>query len=199
MTISWYGEACFLIEDGGVRILTTPPSKESGLPAPRLKTDIMLFSGPGSDNPPTGGDGFVISGPGEYEVKNIGVSGIADGANTLYVIESNGLKVAYLGFLGRELDGEKLEELKSPDIVLVPVGGGGVLDAETAMNLINKIEPSVAVPMLFSVKGLKIKRAPIGDFLKESGVKDASPLPKLSVKKKDLLEEKTKITILDAS
>ena len=44
MTISWYGEACFLLESGGIRILIEPPQKESGINSPRLKSDILIYS-----------------------------------------------------------------------------------------------------------------------------------------------------------
>jgi len=206
MTISWYGEACFLLENGGVRVLIEPPQKESGINSPRLKSDILIYSksrnseGPPFNGPETGT--FVIDSPGEYEIKGINVLGISDEENTLYKIEIDGIKIAHLGFLDKDLDNGKMALINDPDIVLVPVGNGlpaqagAVLDAEKAMKLINKIEPSVAIPMLYDIKGLKIKRAPLSVFLKESGTKE-SPRPKLTIKKKDLIEEETKIVILE--
>ena len=199
MTISWYGEACFLLESGGVRILIEPPQKESGINSPRLKSDILIYSKSRnseelSPNGPETGT-FVIDSPGEYEIKGINVLGIADEENTLYNIEIDGIKIAHLGFLSKDLDNGKMDLINDPDIVLVPVGNGAVLDAEKAMKLINKIEPSVAIPMLYDIKGLKIKRAPLSVFLKESEAKESSQ-PKLTVKKKDLTEEETKIVIL---
>jgi len=205
MTISWYGEACFLLESGGVRVLIEPPQKESGINSPRLKSDILIYSksrnseGPPFNGPETGT--FVIDSPGEYEIKGINVLGIADEENTLYNIEMDGIKIAHLGFLSKDLDNGKMALINDPDIVLVPIGNslpaqaGAVLDAEKAMKLINKIEPSIAIPMLYDIKGLKIKRAPLSIFLKESEAKE-SPQPKLTIKKKDLIEEETKIVIL---
>jgi len=229
MTISWYGEACFLLESGRVRILIEPPQKESGINSPRLKSDILIYStplevrrarasagapgvllltgsksrnseGPSLNGPETGT--FVIDSPGEYEIKGINVLGIADPstgsgqANILYNIEIDGIKISHLGFLGKDLDNGKMALINEPDIVLVPVGNGAVLDAEKAMKLINKIEPSVAIPMLYDIKGLKIKRAPLSIFLKESEAKESSQ-PKLTIRKKDLIEEETKIVILE--
>ena len=200
MTISWYGEACFLLEAGGTRILIEPPSKESGIVSPRLKSDILISSKP-LDNE---SGAFIINSPGEYEIKGINIVGVGDSstgsgqANIIYNIEMDGIKIVHLGFLNKELDNEKLELLGNPGIVLVPVGGlsGEILDAESAMKLVNKLEPSIAIPMLFDIKGLKIKRAPISDFIKESEAKD-SPVPKLVVKKKDINEDETKIVILE--
>lgn len=193
MTISWYGEACFLLESGGIRILVEPPQKDSGINPPRLKSDILIYSKPRNEKPEV--ETFVIDGPGEYEIKGINILGIANGENTLYNIEIDGVKISHLGFLGKDLDDEKMTLLDDPDIVLVPVGSGDVLDAEAAMNLTNKIEPSIVIPMLYDIKGLKIKRAPLSVFLKESEAKEA-PQSKLTIKKKDLAEEETKIVIL---
>lgn len=206
MTIFWYGEACFLLESGGVRILIEPPQRESGVNSPRLKSDILIYSksrnseGSPFNGPETGT--FVIDSPGEYEIKGINVLGIADEKNNLYSIEMDGIKIAHLGFLSKDLDNGKMTLINDPDIVLVPVGNGlpaqadAVLDAEKAMKLVNKIEPSIAIPMLYDIKGLKIKRAPLSVFLKESGTKKSSQ-PKLTIKKKDLIEEETKIVILE--
>ena len=205
MTISWYGEACFLLESGGVRILIEPPQKESGINSPRLKSDILIYSRPkearltsfeAAKSQSNNNEAFVIDSPGEYEIKGINVLGIADEENILYNIEIDGIKIAHLGFLGKDLDNGKMALINDPDIVLVPVGNGTVLDAEKAMKLINKIEPLVAIPMLYDIKGLKIKRAPLSVFLKESEAKESSQ-PKLTIKKKDLIEEETKIVILE--
>jgi L-ascorbate metabolism protein UlaG (beta-lactamase superfamily) len=203
MTISWYGEACFLLENGGVRILIEPPQKESGINPPRLKTDILIYSRPRDDKPEESG-AFEIDGPGEYEVKGVNIVGVSDGfdklttggENTLYYIEMDEIKIAHLGFLKEEPSAEKLAILDDPDILLIPVGNNDVLDAEKAMKLINKIEPSIAIPMLYDFKGLKTKRAPISGFLKESEAKESAQ-PKLVIKKKDLIEEETKIVILE--
>ena len=117
------------------------------------------------------------------------------------------LKIAHFGFLKKEPNNEKLEQIGNPDIVFAPVGGlkSELLDAEAAMKLINKMEPKIAIPMLYDIsarggsasggKGLKINRAPLSLFLKESEAKE-SPVPKLIIKKKDLIEEETKIVIL---
>lgn len=193
MTISWYGEACFLLETGGTRILIEPPSKESGLAVPRLKSDILISTKPLNNE----NGAFVIDSPGEYEVKGVNILGIGDGDNTIYSIEMDEIKIAHLGFIKKELDNEKLELLGEPDIVLVPTGGlkDELFDAEAAVKLINKMEPKIAIPMLYDTRGLKIKRAPIADFIKESEAKDL-PVPKLTIKKKDLAEEETKIVIL---
>ncbi len=197
MTISWYGEACFLLESGGTRVLIEPPSKESGLNPPRLKSDILIYSKSRGERREDS-DTFIIDGPGEYEVKNINISGIGDDESIIYNIEIDNIKAVHFGFLKKEPNNEKLELIGSPDIVFAPVGGlkDELFDAEAAMKLINKMEPKIAIPMLYDIKGLKTKRAPLSVFLKESEAKE-SPISKLTIKKKDLIEEETKIVILE--
>ena len=199
MTISWYGEACFLLESGGVKILIEPPQKESGINPPRFKSDVLIYSKPRNGKQALNDletAAFVVDSPGEYETKGVNILGINDEDNILYNIEMDGIKIAHLGFLNKDLNDEKMTFLDDPNVVLIPVGDKPVLDAETAMKLINRLEPSVAIPMLYNIKGLKIKRAPLSAFIKESEAKD-SPQPKLTVKKKDLTEEETKIVILE--
>ena len=211
MTISWYGEACFLLESGGTRVLIEPPQKESGLNPPRLKSDVLIYStsrGNKTEHDESTDNSFIIDGPGEYEIKNVNISGIGDDENTIYVIEMDDVKIAHFGFLKKEPNNKKLEQIGNPDIIFTPVGGlkDELLDAEAAMKLINKMEPKIAIPILYEIaakggaafggKELKTKRAPLSLFLKESEAKDA-PMPKLIIKKKDLIEEETKIIILE--
>ncbi|OGD40106.1 hypothetical protein A3I30_00975 [Candidatus Azambacteria bacterium RIFCSPLOWO2_02_FULL_44_14] len=199
MTISWYGEACFLLEAGGVRILTDPPSSDTGLAAPRLKADILILSKP-ADVPGASSEAFVIADPGEYEIKDVSVRGVSvpikNKPHTVYLIEMDGIKIAHLGYLAEELSSEQLEALKDPDIIILPVGGEDVLDTEAAAKVIKEVEPRLVVPSLFSVKGLKRKAAPLSEFMKEVSAKE-QPQPKLTIKKKDLDPETTKIFPLE--
>ena len=197
MIISWYGEACFLLEAGGTRVLIEPPTKDSGIAPPRAKSDVLIYSKPRGEKPEEGG-AFIVDGPGEYEIKGVNILGIAAKNTTIYNIEMDGIKIAHLGFLEGGLDNDSIELIDDPEIVLVPAGGlkGEILDAEAAMKAISQLEPSIAIPMLYDIKGLKTKRAPLSAFIKESEAKNA-PQPKLTIKKKELTEEETKIVILE--
>ena len=188
-----------MLEAGGVRILTDPPSSDTGLAAPRLKADILILSKP-ADVPGASSEAFVIADPGEYEIKDVSVRGVSvpikNKPHTVYLIEMDGIKIAHLGYLAEELSSEQLEALKDPDIIILPVGGGDVLDTEAAAKVIKEVEPRLVVPSLFSVKGLKRKAAPLSEFMKEVSAKE-QPQPKLTIKKKDLDPETTKIFPLE--
>jgi hypothetical protein len=60
----------------------------------------------------------------------------------------------------------------------------------------SQIEPNIIIPMHYQIPKLKLKLDGVDKFLKTMGIKSISPLPKLSIKKKDILSEEAKIVIL---
>ena len=71
--------------------------------------------------------------------------------NVAFVITIDDLVVAHLGDLRREPCKEALEELSRADILLVPVGGNGGLDAKTAVKVVRSIDPRLVIPMHYKV------------------------------------------------
>jgi len=70
---------------------------------------------------------------------------------------------------------------------LVPVGGLKVIDAETAVKVINQIEPKIVIPMHFG-KLPSLDFAPVETFFKEMAVTPELQ-EKLKINQKDLPEE----------
>lgn len=184
MDITWYGHSCFRItERGQVSVVTDPYSEEIGLPPLKLKADVVTVSHnqPGHANlDAVRGDGYVLTGPGEYEVGGTFLSGIpmhhvdeASGHinhNVAYVVRYDNLTVLHLGDLGHVPDQSTIESLGEVNVVLVPVGGGKSLKAAMAAEVIALIEPQYIVPMHYALPGLKIELDPLEKFLKEMGV-----------------------------
>jgi len=141
--------------------------------------------------------GFLINGPGEYEVKDVGVKGFLsetayDGAklNTIYQISMEGINICFLGALSNPaLSPETFESLEDIDILFVPIGGNGVLDPVVAYKLAVSLEPGIIIPMHYSKETLQ-------KFLKEGGEDDIKSLDKLVIKKKDLEGKEGEIVIL---
>jgi len=140
---------------------------------------------------------FVISGPGEYEVKGVSVRGFASdteyggekGINTIYSIALEGMDLVFLGALGTStLPQAAKAELDEIDILFLPVGGNGVLDHADAYKLAVQLEPKVVVPMHYTQETLK-------KFLKEAG-EDIAPIDKLTLKRKDLEGKEDEIIVL---
>ena len=137
---------------------------------------------------------FIISGPGDYEVKDVFVKGVMSKAiifgkdyiNTIYSFTLDNIKVAFLGALAdSEISKEVQEVIDSPDILFVPIGGKNVskevslLDAKSAAKLALLFEPKLIIPMSYDDNSLKM-------FLKELGEDKAEVVDKLTLKLKDL-------------
>lgn len=212
MHIIWFGLSSFKIISKDVTIFTDPFGKAAGLTPPRGAAQIVISSN--ADNElannfsSISGDPFLITGPGEYDIKSIFIKGIPSKTKTendkenalahsaIYSMSIEGINVGFLGgFFGKALSDFQEEELNDIDVLLVPVGGGAVCDAEAATSVINQIEPKIVIPMHYKSPGLALKLDPLEKFLKEMGGK-GEEMDKLIVKKNDLEEEKTKLIIL---
>ncbi len=171
-------------------------------PQAKISADITLFT---SMNTETAShaisekSGFVIDGPGEYEVKDVFIKGFLSEAkhsstglklvNTIYMITFEGMKLCFLGALSNpELHTDLREMLEDVDILFVPIGGDSVLDPAVAYKLAVSIAPSVIIPMYYSKQTLE-------HFLKEGGQK-IEAIDKLVVKKKDLEGKEGEIILL---
>lgn len=210
MTINWYGEGCFKIQTNGTTILTDPVDAAStGLNAPRFKADIVIktiLPSPvagkmKSASAPIEGEGRVIAGPGEYEVKGVRITGwplIKDSAagfiKTVYRLRTDELTLGLLGHLSEFNEPAILEEIDGIDILFIPTGGRPFITQEAAAKLVRQINPKVVIGSFFKIPGLKRKSDTADEFLKEIGQK-VQPEEKFSAKKKDL-SEKTKVVLL---
>jgi L-ascorbate metabolism protein UlaG (beta-lactamase superfamily) len=207
MVITYMGGQCFKITQGDLTLAFNPPSKDSDFKTVKFGSDIALVSQNhpdfnGTENTVYGErEPFVISGPGEYEVRGIAVRGFGStskyGAkgetthlNTIYSVLLDGMNLCFLGAQSDPaLPKAAQQELDDIDVLFVPVGGEGVLDAAEAYKLAVSLEPKAVVPMHYSNESLK-------SFLKEAGAEGTKPIEKLTVKKKDLDGKESEIIVL---
>src|SRR4029078_9543478 len=78
-------------------------------------------------------DAFVLDGPGEYEVKDVLLTGVRTyrddakgvdrGKQTAFLVELDGMHAIHLGEIGHLLTEEKLADIGPVDIACVPIGG----------------------------------------------------------------------------
>lgn len=215
MIITWHGFSCFKIQektrDAEVALVTDPFQPEDGLKLPRnLAADIVTTSHDHAHHnnlAGVGGEPFVIDGPGEYEVKGVFVTGVptyhdmvegkAKGRNTMFYITVGGIHCVHLGDLKHPLEEKHLEEFHDIDVLFLPVGGGDVLDAKQAVEIVGQIEPRIIVPMHYKTPGMKTKMDGVETFLKAMGVSKPEVLPKLKISDKELPQEETKIVLLE--
>lgn len=143
----------------------------------------------------------MITGPGDYEIKEIFVKGVLSDAlldskkyiNTIYLLSVDNISIAFLGALSdAELSKDSREAINSPDILFIPVGGGGLLDAKAAAKLAASLEPKLIIPMDYDSASLKA-------FLKESGEEKAEVVDKLTLKAKDLDTKEGEVIVMQSN
>ena len=213
MEIVWYGLSCFrLTERGLATVVTDPYEPMLGLPTLKLKADIVTVShdAPGHNYlKAVKGERRAITGPGEYEIGGVFVTGIrmeprdskknGSKSNTLYVFNFEGLAVAHLGDLAYVPTQSQIEDLGAVDIALVPVGGGGALGASEAAEVVSLIEPSIVVPMNYKTGKEDLKLSPVARFLSEMGISKAEAVPVLKATKSGLSDETQVVVLTPAS
>ena len=210
MEITWYGHSCFRLTERGIATVVTDPYDHSvtGYDPLKLKGDIVTVSheAPGHNHASAvKGKSHTIKGPGEYEIGGVFITGVQTNGhtrrdadempNTLYVFDYDGVTVAHLGDLRRVPSQTEVEALGNVHIALVPVGGGGGLNAAKAAEVISLLEPGIVIPKHYQVSGAALKLAPLGKFLKEMGLGEISPQPTLKVSSSSIPEE-TRVVVL---
>lgn len=211
MQIIWHGQSCFEIiaakGKGEHTAILIDPLDETATGIKNPKTDASIILLTNRDYTANDADiekkiasgAFVIDGPGEYEIKGIYIQGTAGaGGNTIYTIETEDMKLCHLGNLREaELGQDEVERIGNIDILMAPTGNGRDLGAKETLKVISQIEPSIVIPMNYEIPKLKLEANNLNEFLKEAGVGSVEPLPKLTIKKKDISVEEAKIIILN--
>jgi L-ascorbate metabolism protein UlaG (beta-lactamase superfamily) len=213
MEITWYGHSCFRLAERGMATVVTDPfdSKSIGYSPIKLKADIVTVShaAPGHNNTDAvKGTSHVITGAGEFEIGGVFITGVqTDGVpsgkktkedvrNTLYVFDYDGLTVAHLGDLRQVPTQTEVEALGTVNVALVPVGGGGGLNAAKAAEVVSLLEPDIVIPMHFATPEVKLSLDSLNKFLKEMGLGKLESQPSLKVTRSSLPDE-THVVILD--
>lgn len=207
MNINWHGFSCFEIQmktpNGEATVIIDPYQGTTGLRFPRtLEGEMVLMTHDDEDSnniAAVAGQPYVVDLPGEFEVKDIFIFGIRAPLkrtdkkgpieHRIFRIEAEGMRVAHLGALDRELSDEELRLLSHVDILMVPVGGNRVLSSKLALEVIGQIEPRVVIPMTYDVTGVKESLASVDEFCKQLGTTRQEEANKYKVAKKDLPEE----------
>lgn len=221
MEIVYFGHASFRIKTKTGIVVLDPFSPETlGQPFPKIEADVVTISHQHGDH----NAAHLVSGravgtqiqaplvinlPGEYEKNGIRIAGYETfhdknkgaerGKNTMFKIEAEDIAVLHCGDLGHVLSAEAVEMIDGIDVLMVPVGGFYTIDADEARQIVEKLEPSIVIPMHFRndvfAPAIMDKLAPLDDFLAKLGVTTSEPVAKLTVSQADFGEE-TKVVVL---
>ncbi len=199
MEIRWLGHACFRIKGRQTTVITDPYSPNLGYSMGKATANIVTVSHqhPGhSYTDGVGGNPRKVTGPGEYEIGDVIIIGIATfhdndggsqrGKNTVYLMEVDEVSVCHLGDLGHILTNEQVEELGEVDVLLLPVGGLSTINAAMAAQIVRQLEPKVVIPMHYQTQAAARKLEPVDKFLKEMGLSGVVPQAKVSITKSSL-------------
>ena len=199
MDIHWLGHSCFRIKGKEAVIITDPCHPDTGYSIGKLRADIVTVSHehPGHSYTEAMEDEFrEIRRPGEYELKNVFITGSTTfhdamrgkerGKNTAFVFEIDGITVCHLGDIGHVPSEELKENISQIDILFLPVGGISTIGSTTAAEIVRRFVPRIIIPMHYKTPLLSRELEPVDKFLKEMGVKDQALLPKFSVTRSGL-------------
>jgi L-ascorbate metabolism protein UlaG (beta-lactamase superfamily) len=198
MELTWYGLSCFRIAERKYATIITDPYDGVGLPTLKLKGDVVTVShdAKGHNNiNSVAGHQHALTGPGEYEIGNVFITGIATPHETetthniLYVFDFDGLTIAHLGDMQQVPSQAQIDALEQVNVLLVPVGGGKSLNASQAAELVSMLEPNVVVPMHYHLPKQKLDLEEVDRFLKEMGVTEPTQEDSLKLTTSNLPEE----------
>ncbi len=209
MEISWLGHSCFQLRGKNVTLITDPFSPQLEHSLGKINAPIVTISHNHPGHNFAGGvdgDPRIVRGPGEYEISDVLITGVASyhdnkhgqelGRNTIYVIHMDDLIVCHLGDLGHILQEEQLEEVADADVLLIPIGGQHTINATQAAEVISQVEPRIVIPMHYSPSIGDVPN-PLDKFCREMGIEALNPQPKLSITRSALPAE-TQVVILSS-
>jgi len=217
MELTWYGRTCVRLRGKDAVVVADPFQSVVGPTGRGITGDIVTFSHPDDTPLPkakgkTSRDGrtllpssldsaFVLDGPGEYEVKEVLVTGVrtyrddsrgADaGKQVSFAIEVDGVHTIHLGDIGHLLSEEKLADIGPVDIVCVPLGG--TLTPSQAAAVVAQLDPRIVVPMPVCDDDADCAEA-LKRFFHEMGAEPATQ-PKLAVTASSLPSETTTVLL----
>ena len=123
---------------------------------------------------------LLFDGPGEYEVGDVAISGIAarrhidtdadEKKSTIYKISVGDVRGVVVGNIQPKLSDDQLEYIGVVDFAIIPVGGSGyTLDAVSASSMVRQLDPKVVIPVHYADSSInyEVPQAGVEDFMKE--------------------------------
>lgn len=221
MIITFHGEGCFKIQSGDFIVLTDPLD-DNPEQRRRIKSDIILKTLtplPIVNSQWSIVNGQLISGPGEYNIKNVNITGFAlpkesparlasqceagrseKFLKTVYLIKMEDINLCFLGHISEIPEPAILEHLEEIDILFIPAGGEPFINQKSAAKTVKQTGPKIVIPSFYKIPGLKRTAGDISIFLEEFNgekTKQKEAQEKLVIKKKDLIGiKKAEIVVL---
>ncbi len=208
MKIRWYGGTCLTIKSKNCRIILGEPEQLNFEKIAIKESDLVILPysrSSYSEKLNTSFDkknAFVIDGAGEYSYAGVTIQVQSvkrtDGTRVnILSLSTEGVVIASLMELDRDLTGKELDMVSNTDVLVIPVGGDTVLDHKLAVKMVNQIEPRGIIPIQFQA-GADTTKEPVESFLKEYG-SSVDAQEEIAIKKSDLPVDRTDLYLLGLS
>ncbi|MEB3294416.1 MAG: MBL fold metallo-hydrolase [Synechococcales bacterium] len=172
VTVQALGHMSFLFTGSGQRILSNPFRPlgcTAGMAAPKMTADLVMISSQLLDEGAIDlvpGNPQLLYEPGAYDVKGIKFQGISMdhdrkggrqfGINVAWRWTQGGVTILHLGGAAAPISLEQKILMGSPDIVLIPVGGGAkAYNPQQAKDAIKVLNPKIIVPTQYRTAAAK--------------------------------------------
>ena len=204
MIIKWLGHSSFLIQSKSKLVTDPYDTSIAKLPAD-LSADIVTVSHNHFDHnfvQGVGGFPLIINTPGDYDKAGFHIHGIAAyhdnengairGTDTIFTIESEGVRLCHLGDLGQSLSDEQINDIGEIDILMIPVGGFYTIEPDEAVRVTRQISPKIVIPMHYKVDGFTPANLEItsdDDFIRQLGW-GIEQLSYLEITKENIVNQK---------
>jgi L-ascorbate metabolism protein UlaG (beta-lactamase superfamily) len=201
MEVTYHGLSCVRLRGRDATVLVDPP--QAALPGLARSAPDIIVRTEGMTDPDAlrvrSGHAQEVSGPGEFEVRGVGIFGMPAGETTVMRVEIDDVRVVSTGRLSRQLTEDEIDALGHVDVLVVPVGGGDAMSAAQATKLVNAVEPSIVVPARFRATGGSVEYEPIDRFAREMGLADGTwqMQPRLSLSGPAGEGDETRVVVLE--
>ena len=178
MKIQYLGHSCFVLTESTGTTVVTDPYGKIGFSVPAVRADVVTVSHQHYDHNNVAaveGHPLIIDKEGFYTFDGVEVTGIRSfhddeggavrGENIIFKFRMDGLDVCHLGDIGESCTAELLEQILPIDILLIPVGGKYTIDSEQAREYVDRIMPSIVIPMHYKTKDLNMDIEKPDDFV----------------------------------
>lgn len=179
-TVRWYGQSFFQIETPAGKKVVFDPHAIPAFGRPVVSADIVVISHEHDDHnqpevlenkparefrglKPVKGRtpewNKIDEKVGAISFKSVGTyhdaeTGMTRGRNSVFIVESDGLRFVHLGDLGHELSEEQVKAIGAVDVLFVPIGGVYTINGTQAKKVVAALKPRLfVIPMHYGVAG----------------------------------------------